>query len=402
MKITRARVVGAAVVVAIVAGIVTLFRPKALVIDTSTVARRALESTVEADGRTRVRDRYVVVAPVAGRLERIRYIEGTAVAVGDVVARLMPLPLDSEAVNQAHARVDAAMALVLEASAQVRVAGAELDQRRRDFSRAQRLAEIGGVAPREVEERQLAQVQAEEALRQATERVRAAEAEARQARAVLIARQPGLMTPVLVRAPAAGRVLRVTERSERIVAAGTVLIEIGDPASLEVVVDVLSSDGTMIQPGDHVRLSEWGNTEPKERLHPLTGRVREIEPSGFTKVSALGVEEQRVNVIIDVASLPRTIGDGFRVDASIVVWSAPNVTVVPRSALVRAEGGSDGRGDWTAFVVRSGRVEARAVRVGHVGGTSAEVLAGMEPGEEVVVFPSDKVKAGARVTVRKG
>lgn len=402
MKITRARIISAAVVIAIGSGIVMIFRPKPLEIDTNTVARRALESTVEADGRTRVRDRYVVAAPVAGRLERIRYIEGAAVRVGEVIARLMPLPLDSEAVNQAHARVDAATALVLEASAQVRVAGAELDQRRRELSRAQRLAEVGGVAPREVEESHLAQLQAEEALRQATERVRAAEADARQARATLIARQPGRMAPVLVRAPAAGRVLRVPERSERIVAAGTVLIEIGDPASLEVVVDVLSSDGTMIHPGDPVRLAEWGNTEPKERLHPLTGRVREIEPSGFTKVSALGVEEQRVNVIIDVPALPRTIGDGFRVDASIVVWSAPDVTVVPRSALVRTESGPDGRGDWTAFVVRSGRVEARAVRVGHVGGTSAEVLAGMEPGEEVVVFPSDRVKSGVRVTVRKG
>jgi HlyD family secretion protein len=401
MKITRSKFVATAVGVAAFVGVGFLLRPKPLVVDIDTVARRALESTVDADGRTRVRERYTVVAPVTGHLERIVHVEGSAVRAGDVVARLAPLPLDSETVRQAHARVDAANALALAAAAQVRAANAELDQRRRELSRAQRLAEIGGVAPRIVEECELAQLQAEEASRAAMERTRAADADARQARAALLARESGSGAVVLVRAPAGGRVLRVPERSERIVAAGTPLLEIGDPASLEVVVDVLSSDGSRIQQGDLVRLSEMGGRDGGERPTPLIGRVREIEPAGFTKISALGVEEQRVEVIIDVDSLPATLGDGFRVDASIVVWSAPNLVVVPRSALVQSQAAQRSGGEWSAFVVSDGRVVARAVRIGHIGGTSAEVLAGLEPGDEVVVFPSDRVKAGTRITKQK-
>jgi HlyD family secretion protein len=236
----------------------------------------------------------------------------------------------------------------------------------------------------------------------AEERVHAAEADARQARAVLAGRETGSAATVLVRAPASGRVLRVAERSERIVAAGTPLLEIGDPASLEVVVDVLSSDAAMIHASDPVRLVEWGGADGGEHMDVLAGRVREIEPAGFTKVSALGVEEQRVNVIVEVDSVPAGVGDGFRVDASIVVWSAPDVIVVPRSALIRARDASEGTAAWTAFVVRAGRAESRMIRVGHLGGTSAEVLAGVDTGDAVVVFPSDQVKAGIRVSARKG
>lgn len=400
MRITRARVIGVAVAALALAAVGFAFRPKLLAVDTVTIARHGLESTVDADGRTRVRERYLVVAPVTGRVERITRVEGSLVRAGDVVARLTSPPLDAQAVIGAQARVDAARALALEATAQVRVATAALDQRRRELSRAKRLAEVGGVAPRVVEECELAGLQSEEALHAATERARAADADVRQARSVLLARDVGGATTVLVRAPAGGRVLRVPERSERIVAAGTPLLEIGDPASLEVVVDVLSSDGAMIHPGDRVRLAEWGGDTGGEQMAPLAGRVREIEPAGFTKISALGVEEQRVNVIVDLDAVPRGIGDGFRVEASIIVWSAPDVIVVPRSALLQANG--ENRTGWTAFVIKAGRVESRAVRIGHVGGAAAEVLAGIGTGEEVVVFPSDQVKAGARVKTRKG
>ncbi|MGE5101399.1 MAG: efflux RND transporter periplasmic adaptor subunit [Deltaproteobacteria bacterium] len=398
MKLTRAKLIGATLGVLAIAAVAFALRPKPLVVETSTIARRNLEATVDADGRTRVRERYVVVAPVAGRLARITRVEGALVRAGDIVARLTPLPLDSQAVTQAQARVDGANALVLEASAQVRVANANLDQRRRELSRAKRLAQVGGVAPRVVEESELAELQAKESVRAAEERARAAEADARQARAALLGREANRPATVLVRAPAGGRVLRVPERSERIVAAGTPLLELGDPASLEVVVDVLSSDGATIHPGDRVRLAEWGGGDNGEHMNPLAGRVREIEPAGFTKVSALGVEEQRVNVIVDVDTIPPGVGDGFRVDASIIVWSAPNVIVVPRSALLQASGTSGG---WSAFVVKSGRVEARSVRIGHVGGTAAEVLVGVDEGDEVVLFPSDQVKAGIRVAPRK-
>ena len=242
----------------VVSGAAMTFRPKPLEVDAATIAGGPLETTIDAEGRTRVRERYVVVAPVSGRVERLTQVEGTLVRAGDIVARLTPLPLDSQAMAQARARLDASNAVVLQAASQVRVATAALDQQRRDLSRALRLAEVGGVSPRVVEEAQLAVTQAEEAERSANERLRATEADARQARAVLAGQENRAQQSVAVAAPASGRVLRVAERSERIVAAGTPLIEIGDPSSLEIIVDVLSSDGANIHPGDPVRLTQWG------------------------------------------------------------------------------------------------------------------------------------------------
>jgi HlyD family secretion protein len=356
------------------------------------VGHRPLESTIDADGRTRVRERYAVVAPVSGRLERIQYLEGALVRAGDVVARLAPLPLDSQTLIQAHARVEAAEALALAARGQARVAAAALEQRRRELSRATRLAEVGGAAPRVVEECELALTEAEESARGAAERQRAAEADRNQARAVLI----GRTAAVLVRAPAAGRVLRIVERSERIVAAGAPLIDVGNPGVLEVVVDVLSSDAAAVHPGDVVRLAEWG-ASGAEPAQAIGGRVREIEPAGFTKVSALGVDEQRVNVIVDVDEAPPAIGDGFRVEASIIIWSSPRVLAVPRGALLQDDG--DGTG-WSVFVISGGRAQRRSLRIGHLAGAAAEVLAGLEAGDEVVLFPSDRLTPGTRVKSR--
>lgn len=402
MRLTRTQIIAGAATAILALAVGWAMRPKPVEVDASAVRIGPLDATVDADGKTRVRERFVVVAPVAGRVQRSSLVEGSFVRAGDVVAILQPLPLDSSAVAQARARIEAADALVIEAAAQSRIAAADLDQKRRELSRAQRLADVGGVAPRVVEESQLAQLQAEETLHAADQRMHAAEADAKQARAVLAGQAGGPSTTVLVRAPASGRVLRVPERSERVVAAGTSLIELGDPTSLEIVVDVLSSDGALIHPGDRVRLAEWANGDDETGV--AGGRVREIEPSGFTKTSALGVEEQRVNVIIDPDTVPQRIGDGFRVEASIVVWSAPSVVMAPRSALVQGainEAGPQREASWSAFIVHEGRLGLRSVRVGHVGGAQAEVLAGLQAGDTVVVFPSDQVKAGARVRLRK-
>ena len=395
MKITRGRIIGAALAVVATAAIGWSMRPKPLLVDTAVIDERALEATVDADGRTRVRQRYAVVAPVSGRLERIVYAEGAAVRAGDVVARLAPAPLDSQTLIQAGTRIDAASALALQAAGQERLATAALEQRRRDLTRATRLVEAGGVAERVAEEARLALTEAEEALRGATHRARAADADLAHARAVLLGRgNPGGV--VVVRAPATGRILRIVDRSERIVAAGTPIMEIGDPTSLEVVIDVLSSDAAAVHPGDPVRLAEWGGGATEDAI-VLGGRVREIEPSGYTKISALGVEEQRVNVIVDVASVPRAVGDGFRVDASIIVWSTPKALAVPRGALLPR---GDGRPGWNVFVISNGRAEARHVRVGHLAGAAAEVIAGVAKGDEVVVFPPDKIAGGSRVKSR--
>jgi len=399
MRLSKTQMIGGAAAATLLIAVPLLMRPVPIEVDASAVTIGPLDATVDADGKTRVRDRYVVVAPVAGRVERIVLVEGSVVRAGQVVATLRPLPLDSSMVAQVRARIEAADALVVQAAAQSRMAGADLDQRHRELWRAQRLAEVGGVSPRVVEESQLARSQAEEALRSANERTRAAEADAKQARALLAGQTDGPGTTLLVRAPASGRVLRVPERSERVVPAGAPLIELGDPRSLEIVVDVLSSDGALIHPGDRVRLAEWTSSDSEHEA--LDGHVREIEPSGYTKISALGVEEQRVNVIVDPDRVPENIGDGFRVEASIVVWSTPSATSVPRSALVQGAPTAERTAAWSAFVVRGGRLEARSVRVGHVGGAQAEVVAGLEVGDTVVVFPSDQVKAGARVRLRR-
>lgn len=396
MQLKRGQIIAGGVVVALVGLVALRLRPSAAIVDAATVSRAPLESTVDAEGRTRVRNRYIVVAPVAGRVERIAFTEGAVVRPNDPVATITPLPMDSAARIQARARVDAADAVLVQSTAEIRLATAQLNQQTRELGRAERLAEAGGVAPRVLEEARLAHLEAEENLRVARERSRAADADARQARAALAGQEQASSMRTIVRAPAGGRVLRIPERSERIVAAGAPLLELGDPRSLEVVVEVLSSDAGMVHSGDQVRFAEWIGGETDVATQRIAGRVREIEPSGFTKVSALGVEEQRVNVIVDIDPAPIAIGDGFRVEASIVVWSVTEATVVPRSALLP----SAGVAGWSAFIVRDGRIESRSVRIGHTGREAAEVLGGVEPGDQVVVFPSDRLSVGTRVKAR--
>jgi HlyD family secretion protein len=398
VKFTRGRVVGGVVTLAFVGMGAFALRPKPMVVDTATVRHQLLESTIDADGHARVRNRYAVVAPVAGRLLRSGLVEGAAVRVGDVIARISPLPLDPAAAAQARARLDAARALAVLAAGQQRVTAASLAQRRRELSRAQRLAEVGGVAPRIVEECQLALADAKEAASGASQRVRAADAETRQAEAAL-AGDPGVIgEAVLVRAPAEGRVLRLADRSERIVAPGTPILEIGDPRAIEVVINVLSSDASAIASGNPVRLTGWVTTGLSTEGAAIAGRVREIEPAAFSKLSALGVEERRVNVIVEVTDALDRIADGYRVDAQVVVWSQQHVLSVPTSALVRAS--ADASQGWIAYVIRDGRIERRQLRLGRTGNGAAAVISGLDAGDEVVVFPSDRVQLGMRATRR--
>ena len=400
LKLTRGRIIGGTVVLTLVGLVAFALRPKPLPVDTARVRRQALESTVDADGHARVRDRFAVVAPVAGRLVRIGLAEGASVRAGDVIARIAPLPLDPATRAQARARLDAAQALVILAAGQERVAGAALTQRRRELSRAVRLAEAGALATKVVEECQVALADAEEAARGASQRVRAAEADVHQAEAALAGDPAATGESVLVRAPAAGLVLRVADRSERIVTPGALIMEIGDPRAVEVVIDVLSSDAGAISRGDVVRMTGWLTPGTGDEGTAMTGRVRGIEPAAFAKVSALGVEERRVNVIVDVSDPPGSIGDAYRVDAQIVVWSQPNVLSVPTSALVRAA--ADVSAGWVTYLVRDGRIERRPVRLGHSGNGAAAVISGLDAGDQVVVFPSDRVRPGMRAVAREG
>ena len=214
--------------------------------------------------------------------------------------------------------------------------------------------------------------------------VNAAAAEFAQARAALQARLGAAETVTSVRAPSAGRILLIPERSERVVAPGTPLVELGDPSSLEVAADVLSSDAASIRAGQTVTLRGWGGA-------PLYGTVRLVEPSARKRISALGVDEQRLTVVIDLVTYPATLGDGFRLESSIVVWEGKNILAVPASALFR----NDDR--WQLYVVTDGRARRRDVGIGHIGGGTAEVLSGLRDGDTVIVFPSETLRDGMRV-----
>jgi HlyD family secretion protein len=387
MRITRKHLSWTAVAaLAAVVGWLAL-RDRPLEVDTEVVRQGTLRVTVDAEGKTRVRDRYVLTAPVAGRLERIDLPEGAHVPAGAVVARIAPLPLDASTVRQAEARVVAAQSMARDAETRVRQSRATLDQERRSAGRVERLVAAGALAERNLEDATLTVRLREEDLAAAEARGRAAAADVEQARASLLAVGGG--TPgsvVVVRAPAGGCVLRIPERSERVVAAGAPIAELGDPKALELVVDVLSSDAARVAAGALVVVDGWGDEES------LTGRVRTVEPAAFTRLSALGVDEQRVNVVIDMGHWPAALSDGYRVDAHIVVWEQPATTIVPVSALFRKDS------SWAVFVVDNGQAVARAVRVGEQGPSGAQVLDGLRAGDRVVIFPSDQITAGRRVT----
>jgi HlyD family secretion protein len=384
MKLTPKRLAVAAAVVVVAAGSTWLLRPAALPVEIARATRGALQVTVDEEGETRVRDRYVVAAPVAGRVGRIALREGDPVAVGAVVGRLFAAPLDARAREQAAARVAQAEDAQRAADAGVQQAQAAAEQARRSARRAQQLAAKNLIAPEERERAELEEATRTQELESAQFRAQAAAHDVEVARAALLA---GAGTAIPLRSPVAGRVLRIPERSERVVPAGTPLLELGDPAKLEIVADLLSSDAVRVKPGDTMLIEGWGGAST------LRGRLRRVEPSGFTKVSALGVEEQRVNVIGDFVDLPGAIGDRYRVEVRIVVWEGRDVLQVPTSALFR-------HGDaWSVFVIEGGRARQRDVGVDHHGAFATQVTEGLREGDAVIRNPSDRIADGVRVAV---
>ena len=396
---TRARrrlSIGAAAGVAL-AGAWALFRPDPVPVDVAPVVRSELRVTVDEEGETRVRDRFAITAPTAGRLLRSELDAGDAVEPGTLLASLEPLPLDPRTQAGALARLEAAEATRRAARAQVALTNAALEQARRSAARAEQLRQAGTLSAEALELALLEQTRHEQETAAARFAADAADHDAEAARATLLAAQdaspapargsgrPAPISRVEVRSPAAGRVLRVLEESERIIAAGTPLLEIGDPASLELVIDVLSTDAVRIHPGARVLVEDWGGDGA------LEAHVRRVEPSGFTKVSALGVEEQRVNVIADLAEPNPALGDGYRFEARIVVWEGPDVLQVPASALFRHAGA------WSVFVVDGSRARRRGVSVGQRGGFAAEIREGLSPGETIVLYPSDRLADGVRI-----
>ena len=374
---------------AIAAAFVLSLLPGPVVVEVAKVGVGALQVTVDEDGETRAHDRFVVSAPVAGRVARIELHEGDPVTQGQMVAELWPLPLSARERVEQLARISAAEAQLREAGERVRRAQADHEQARRDGQRMGKLAAGGLVSRQEAEQAQVAETTTANELEAARFRAHSAEAELKVARAALLALEasPGSSARIQMRSPVRGKVLRIPEKSERVVASGTALITIGDPTRLEVVLDLLSTDAVKVKAGMPVLIEGWGGDKP------LRARISAIEPYGFTKISALGVEEQRVNVIADFVDPPGSLGDGYRIEAKIIIWSSDSTLKIPLSALFR-------RGEtWTVFVVENGRAVLREVRIGHRGALEAEVLEGLRVDETVIRHPSNDISQGTRVRV---
>jgi HlyD family secretion protein len=359
-------------------------RPAAEPVEIGTVSRGAMEATLREEGKTRIKERYVISAPVAGNLRRIPLKAGDPVRAGEtVLATLDPLPaalLDARARAMAEARRDAARA-------ELERARAALDWARAEARRVRALFESGSATPQERDAALWRETDAAQQAAAAEHQLRMAEAELRLFTDAADA-SPTNSGPVQLRSPVDGRVLRVFESSARVVSPGTPLLEVGDPTDLEVVIEVLSREAVALQPGLPVRLEQWGGETP------LEARIRRVEPSAFTKVSALGVEEQRVRVIADLITPPERrsgLGDQFRVDAVVILWSADDVLKVPVGALFRR--GSD----WAVFVLDRGRARLRPVVVGHRNEREAEIRDGLHEGETVLLYPGERVRDGQRV-----
>ena len=379
--------------IAVVGGILAMaLWPETLEVDTAVISRGSLVVTVDEEGRTRVRDRFVVSAPLGGRVLRIELEPGDRVRRGDVVARVdagAPPLLDVRARADMEAAVNGARAVRERAQAEEQRARAALALAEREVLRSRTLAAAGALPAQDADARETEAQLAGEAVSAAAAAVRAATAELERALVPLAAPSPQTRASVVpVRAPVDGTILRRLRESESVVPPGEPLVEIGDPAKLEIVADLLSTDAVRVTVGARATIEQWGGAAP------LGATITRIEPSGFTKISALGVEEQRVNVILalaDQASEDAVLGDGYRVEVRIVVWEADHVLKVPTSALFR-----DGE-RWAVYVVNEGRARRTFVEIGRQTGREAEVLSGLPEGAQVIVHPGDLIRDGVRV-----
>lgn len=382
-------------VAAVIVGLLTMWLvPTPTKVDVTSVSREAMTVTVDGEGKTRVRDRYVVAAPVAGRLRRIALRRGDAIKSGQLIAQIDPLPLsplDPRQRAEAVARVNAAEDAKREIDRMVERNKATYDQARRELDRSENLTRSGVISRQELERSQTAVSTSLREYEATRSRAESAAHEVEVARAALLAGNQSQGSPaasVKVHAPTGGRVLSVIEESERVIVAGAPLVEVSNPANLEVVIELLSTDAVKVSPGARVFIEAWGGPAA------LEAQVRLIEPSAFTKVSALGIEEQRVNVIADLTTPSTALGDGYRVEARIVVWQDENVLQVPVSALFR-------RDDvWSLFVVEDGRARLRTVEVGQRTPFAAQIKSGVEADEEVIVHPANEIADGTRVQPR--
>jgi HlyD family secretion protein len=409
----------AAAAAALLALLAWAFAPRPLPVELASAATAPFETGIDEDARTRLRERYLVSAPLAGRLARITLREGDAVEAGAVVAQLAPVlspMLDERSTLELDSRAQAAQANVLRATAGVERARVALAQARSELQRTEQLAQQGFVAATQLDTQRLVEQAALKDVDAAMQTQHVASHELQVARAALQAvRATGATAGSFpLRSPVAGRVLKVIAASEASVAPGAPLLEIGDTTQLEVVAELLTGDAMQAPAGTLVRIERWGGAGT------LDGRVRRVEPAAFTKVSALGVEEQRVNVLIDLvspASRWASLGDGFRVGVRVITLRVDAALQVPVSAVFPWPGGAPSAAAtasaasgaeaavavprWGVFVADGGRARLRQVQLGGRNGQTAWIRDGLAAGTQVIVYPAAEIRDGVRIQPRK-
>lgn len=390
----------------LLAFLIYAYWPRPLLVDMGVAERGPMVMTLDEEAKTRVRDAYVVSAPVAGRLMRVEVEPGDRVRGGiSVVAQMLPINpsvLDIRTREQARAAVSAAEAALRVSRADLNKAVADRDLAEAEVERTRQLRDGGNVSEAALDQAERAFRAARAAHDMASAAISMREAELANARARLISfsERPEPMGSALpadgesvpIRAPVSGSILRVMQESETTLSAGAPILEIGDISNdLEIVAELLSTDAVQVDPGDRVIIEDWGGEDQ------LNGVVERVEPWGFTKFSALGVEEQRVNTLIqfsDPLDVRASLGHGFRVETRIVIWESDDALVVPSSALFRSDGG------WAVFTVRGGRARLTPIEIGHNNGLQAEVLGGLEDGVQLVLFPPPGLDDGMAVRRR--
>lgn len=374
------------------------FWPQPVMVEAQSAKRAPLTITIEEEGRTRVIDRYVIAAPVDGVTCRVQLNVGDPVEQGQVLLGITPMEsqvLDPRSRAQARSKVDAAQSALRAAQEQARAAASANKLAGNELARLTPLLKQGVITRDAYDKAQARADTASANLRSAQFAVEVARYELEAARSVLEYKSTtdaDNIERVPVTSPIDGRILKVAHECAGPVRTGEPLLEVGDPTALEVEVDVLSADAVKIKPGMPVLFDRWGG----EGL--LEGRVRNVEPVGFTKVSALGVEEQRVLIISDFTSPSekwQRLGDSYRVEARFILWQKDNVLQVPASSLFRYNSG------WAVFIAKDGRAERRSVKVGQRNGLVAQILEGVKEGEQVINHPSDEVEDQRRVTLRE-
>jgi HlyD family secretion protein len=389
-----------AIAAALALGLAYAYWPRPVPVDVAQVTEGPMAIVVEDDGVTRVRESYTISAPISGRVLRIETHVGDDIVAGKtVIAQITPVDpglWDARTRRELEFTASAAQAARDLAGATIRAAEARLGEARQEFERSRQLFAGGHAAKARLDRAATAVKTASADLATAQASLRQREFDVKTAETALMApsevAQSGSKRFYDVRSPVSGKVLRLIHESEGVTQAGQPLVELGDPANLEVVVDLLSSDAVRVAPGDAVEIRRWGGDGV------LAGRVRRVEPSGVRKISSLGIEEQRVNVLIDItdkADRWSRLGHGYQVDAAIVLWRKDKALQVPVGALFR------NGAKWAVFAVRGGRAAAQDIEVGHINETNAEVTGGLESADTVITHPSDRVQDGVLVTARE-